>query len=173
MKTRMKALLVAAYGVIAAVLLASPFATDGRAVRAEVPDALSAARSQMVMISTAALDGLEQRVSYLEGVVASLTLASQHVRTYQLCISGDDGAETCLTKPQLDALLGNQAQLVQAAPQARHGGGGGSSLAGPQIAVTTARDPEPAASATTSETSNTEPETTGSIPTAPAPAKDE
>jgi hypothetical protein len=170
MKIRLKALLVAAYGVIAAVLLASPFAPGERAVRAQDFQALSAPRPEMVMISTAALDGLEQRVSYLEGVVASLTLASQHIRTYELCISGDDRAETCLTKPQLDALIASQAPVAAAAPQARHGAGGGSSLASANVAVTTARDPEPA---TTNEISSTEPESTGSIPSAPAPSKAE
>src|SRR5690242_7552555 len=160
MKTRIKAFLVTASGAIAAVLLASSFAPGGHAVRAQDFPALSAARPEMVLISTAALDGLEQRVSYLEGIVASLTLASQHIRTYQLCVSGDDGAETCLTKPQLDALLTNRAHVADAAPQARHGGGGGFSPASPQIAVTTARDPEPAAAAAANEISSTEPEST-------------
>jgi hypothetical protein len=172
MKTRMKAFLVATSGAIAAALLASSFAPGGRAARAEVPGALSAARPEMVMISTAALDGLEQRVSYLEEVVASLALASQHIRTYQLCVSGDDGAETCLAKPQFDALLANLSHIAVAAPQAAHGGGGGSSLASPTVAVTTARDPEPAATAAAHDNSKTDPESTGSIPPA-APAKDE
>jgi hypothetical protein len=83
-----------------------------RSVRAEVE--AHAARPDVVLISTAALDGLEQRVSYLEGIVASLTLSSQHIRTYQLCVSGDGGAETCLTKPELDALLTNQAYVAEA-----------------------------------------------------------
>jgi hypothetical protein len=168
----MKALLAAASGAIAAVLLVSSFAPGGRAVRAADFDALSAARPETVLISTAALDGLEQRVSYLEGIVASLTLASQHIRTYQLCVSGDDGAETCLTKPQLDALLADQAKLAQAAPHAAHGGGG-FSLANPSIAVTTARGPEPATTAAAEKIPNPEPEWTGSIAPAPAPAKDE
>jgi len=188
MKTRMKAFLVAMSGAIAAMLVASSFAPGGRAVSAEVPDALSAARPEMVMISTAALDGLEQRVSYLEEVVASLTLASHHISAYQLCISGDDGAETCLTKPQLDALLATQAHVAEAAPQAIHAGGGGSLqqaiLAGgggslpeaPKVAVTTPRKPEhpePAATAAADDISNADPESTGSIPLAAAPAKAE
>lgn len=171
MKTRIKALLVTASTAIAAMLLTSSFTPGARAVRAQDFQALSAPRPEMVLISTAALDGLEQRVTYLEGVVASLTLASQHIRTYQLCVSGDDGAETCLTKPRLDALLVNQARAATAAAQTIHGGGGGSSLASSQVAVTPARETEPAANA--DEISKTDPESTGSIGAAPAPAKEE
>jgi hypothetical protein len=110
MKTRMKFLLVTTSSAIAVALFALTFASVGaRTVRAERP---APTRPDTVLISTAALDGLEQRVTYLEGIVAALTLASQHISTYQLCVSGDSGAETCLTKPQLDALLASQAPVA-------------------------------------------------------------
>jgi hypothetical protein len=113
MKTRVKALLVTTVSAAAAAVLALSVGLGGaRSAGAEHPEGLAPARPDTVTISTAALDGLEQRVSYLEGIVASLTLASQHIRTYQLCVSGDSGPETCITKPQLDALLANQAHVA-------------------------------------------------------------
>jgi hypothetical protein len=144
---RMKALLVTTAGVIAAGLLASFFAAGGsNAVRAEHSEGLAAARPDMVLISAAALDGLDQRLSYLEGIVASLTLSSQHLTTYQLCVSGEGGEQTCLTKPQLDAMLADQIGLATAGNRAR---------------------------AARSGSWNAEPETTGSIPAAPVPVHEE
>jgi len=149
MKTRIKALLVTTAGAGAVALLALSAGLGGaRAVRAELPDTLATARPDTVLISTAALDGLEQRVSYLEGIVASLTLSSQHIKTYQLCVSGDSGTETCITQPQLEALLANHAYAVEAAQPAPHASAGASPPA-------------------------TEPEVTGSIPAPATPAKAE
>jgi ABC-type hemin transport system substrate-binding protein len=153
MKTRMKALLTAGAGAMTAALLASSFALGGAyGVSAQGPEALAAARPDTVVISAAALDGLEQRLTYLEGIVASLSLSSQHIRTYQLCVSGDGGAETCVTQPQLDALLANQAHVAASAQPAGH------AAAVPDAA---------------NETWKAEPESTGSISPALLPAINE
>jgi hypothetical protein len=165
----MKALLVVASSVIAAALLTFPFG-GARSVRAEDNAALAAARPDMVLISAAALDGLEQRVSYLEGVVASLTLASQHLTTYQLCISGDAGEETCITQPQLEALLAKEAYAAEARHPASRAADEGSPPAEEDIAVTTASNSAPKPTAVPDEISQPEPEATGSITTEYAPA---
>ena len=180
MKTRIKALLVTTSSAMAVALVALSFALGGaRAVRAEDPSALAAERPEMVLISAAALDRLEQRVSDLEGIVASLTLASQHVRTSELCISGENGEETCLTKPQLDALLGNHAPAVEIGQPTQVGGGSPAPATDPEkesekVVVTTGTEVEaPPVAADSHESPKSEPETTGSILPAAAPAEDE
>jgi hypothetical protein len=150
---RMKALLVTTAGVVAAGLLASFFASGGpAAVRAEHAQGFAAARPDTVLISGAALDGLDQRLSYLEGVVASLTVSSQHISTYQLCVSGEGGAETCLSRAQLDALLADQAHVHE------------------KVAV---GNPARAINAGSNDGWITEPESTGSIAPATVPAREE
>ena len=59
-----------------------------------------------------AMDGLDQRLSRLEESVAlfAATVSSQRVAARQLCVSDDSGAETCITKAQLDDLLKRVAQ---------------------------------------------------------------
>ena len=59
---------------------------------------------------------LEQHVIYLEETVNALTDSWQHIDTHRLCITDDSGAETCLTKPQLDALLVIQAKMTAIDP---------------------------------------------------------
>ena len=180
MKTRIKAMLVTASSAMAVALVALSFALGGaRTVRAEDPAALAAERPDMVLISAAALDRIEKRVSDLEGIVASLSLASQHVSTSKLCISGENGEETCLSKSQLDALLATPAPAAEIA-QPTHVGEGTSVPAtdtekeGEKVVVTTAGEPEPPPVAADShESSKGDPETTGSIPPAVAPAEDE
>jgi hypothetical protein len=181
MNKRMKALLVSTSSAMAVALVALSFALGGaRAVRAEDPAALAVERPDMVLISAAALDRLDQRVSDLEGIVASLTLASQHISTSRLCISGADGEETCLTKPQLDALLAIHAPAVEIA-EPTHGSSGSPVPAtdaekeNEKVVVTTASEPElPPVAADSQESPKSDPETTGSIaPPADAPAEDE
>jgi hypothetical protein len=182
MKTRMKPLLVSASGAIAVALLALSFTVGGaRTVRAEDDEALAAARPDMVLVSAKALEGLEQRVSYLEEIVASLTESSQRVSTRQLCVSDDSGAETCVTKAQLDALLTSQAHTAEADQPAPISGVEGTpsvkeqtaaaptSNSEPPVAAVPASNPVPSAPAGSNGSSLTEPESTGSISASTAP----
>src|SRR5262249_41808010 len=51
-----------------------------------------------------AMDVLVERIARLEESVAlfAATISSQRVATRQLCVQDETGAETCLTKAQLD-----------------------------------------------------------------------
>jgi hypothetical protein len=188
MKTRMKPLLVSASGAIMAALLAFSFTVgSSRSVRAEEGEALATARPDIVLISAKDLEGLEQRVSRLEGIVASLTEASQHVKTQQLCVYDDSGSETCVTKAQLDALLTIQAHRVEAArpiagaegtpsekeqsaavpPSEPPAGAVPTSNSEPPAPVMPTSNSEPSAAASSNGISPTEPESTGSISTPP------
>jgi hypothetical protein len=166
MRIRMKAILVSTSNAIAVALLAFPLMFGGAGVvRADDPEALATARPDMVLVSARTLDALEQRISYLEDTIASLTESSQRVSTHQLCVADDSGAETCLTKSQLDALLTGQPHAAEAAQPATPAGVELAPPANePAALVPTANNPElppPAAS-------NEEP--TGSISTGAGPA---
>jgi hypothetical protein len=174
----MKPLLVSASGAIVAALLAFSFTVGSpRSVRAEDGEALATARLDMVLISAKDLEGLEQRVFRLEGMVASLTEASQRVKTHQLCVYDDSGAETCITKAQLDALLTTQAHTAEVAKTAAVTDPEGTPSAKGQTAAVPPNNSEPPAAAVPTSKSEpsaptsldgvspTEPESTGSIST--------
>jgi len=119
MKTDMKRLFADTSGAIAAVLLVFSFAVGGsNAVRAEDSESLALSAQDTVLIPVKDLAALEQRVRYLEETVTALTESWQHINTHRLCVSDDSGAETCITKPQLDAFLASQAHVAQADPPA-------------------------------------------------------
>jgi hypothetical protein len=103
--------------IAAAAVLASWFTFGGsQVVRAEDPEIVSPHGQDMVLVPAKTVDALEQRVIFLEETVAALTESWQHVNTHRLCVSDDSGAETCIGKSQLDALLTQfaRAQINQA-----------------------------------------------------------
>jgi hypothetical protein len=69
-----------------------------------------------------AVQGLEERLRNLETSVAALTsgVRSQQVIVQELCLADSSGAQTCITKAQLDILmrLHVQAETVQPSPAA-------------------------------------------------------
>jgi hypothetical protein len=158
MRTDMKRLLADTSGVIAAVLLAFSFALGGsQAVRADESESLPLAVEDTVLVPVKDLQALEQRVIYLEETVNALTESWQHIDTHRLCVADDSGAETCLTKPQLDALLVIQAKMTAIDPPP--------AIVGVE-SVTVATVPEnsePAPSAVSIAQTDQEPEQTGSI----------
>jgi hypothetical protein len=95
---------------LAAAMLAFCLAFGSQAVRAEDSDNPSVPGQDMVLVPAKTVSELEQRVIYLEENVAALTESWQHINTHRLCVSDDSGAETCISKPQLDALLVQFAQ---------------------------------------------------------------
>jgi hypothetical protein len=70
----------------------------------------------MVLVPVKTIDALEQRVKYLEKSVADLTESWQHINTHRLCVSDDSGAETCITKAQLDSVLSKEAHAEISQP---------------------------------------------------------
>jgi hypothetical protein len=83
-----------------------------QAVRADDPETASFPGQEMVLVPAKSIDALEHRVVYLEETVASLSEKWQQISTHRLCVSDDTGAETCITKAQLDSFL-NQAPRAE------------------------------------------------------------
>jgi hypothetical protein len=165
MKTRVNTFLLRTSSAIAIALLTLSFAVGGsRAVRADDPESLSLPAQETVLMPVKDVQALEQRVIHLEEKVASLTEARQHFNTHQLCVSDDNGAETCITKTLLDALLIGQARATAASLTTAIVGEANTPLADTVAIATTADNSEPAPSAVPSEVSEgQEPEQTGSL----------
>jgi hypothetical protein len=162
MKAGTKALLVLTSSAVAAALLV---VTLGGAptVRAADSETLAAPAQEMVLVSAKSLEAMEKRIAYLEEAVNSLTESWQHIDTHRLCVGDDSGAETCLTKAQLDALLIQQAYRAEAARPAALVDDAGKVAEPEPAAVKTAESPEPPAGAVSNEVPQEEPEHTGSI----------
>jgi hypothetical protein len=65
-----------------------------------------------------AFNGLERRLTSLEGTLAlfASSFNSRHISTRELCVSDDSGAQTCITKAQLDAVLASMARAAAIEP---------------------------------------------------------
>ena len=106
MKTIRSRLLRSSAAVATAAMLAFWFTFGGsRIVRADDPDTTSSPVQEMVLVPAKSIDALEHRVIFLEETVAALSERWQHISTHRLCVSDDSGAETCITKAQLDSFL--------------------------------------------------------------------
>jgi hypothetical protein len=103
---------------IAAVAVLAFWFTFGASqiVRAEDSETLAPPAQDMVLMPVKTVETLEQRVIFLEETVEALTESWQHIDTHRLCVSDDGGAETCITKAQLDVLLTQLAQAKLSAP---------------------------------------------------------
>jgi hypothetical protein len=109
MKTMRSRFLNSSAAIAAAAMLAFWFTFGGpQVVRADDPESASFPGQKMVLVPAKSIDALEHRVIYLEETVAALSERWQHISTHRLCVSDDSGAETCITKAQLDSFL-NQA----------------------------------------------------------------
>ena len=132
---------------LAALTLA--FVFDGsRAVRAEDAEVLPPSLQEMIggpIMKT--VQGFEQRIASIEATVADFadSFTSRRIAAQLLCVSDQSGAQTCITKSQLDSLLGKlaQAEVVQPHPPVTVT----EAVAPPaELAkITTATDPTPAA----------------------------
>jgi hypothetical protein len=100
--------------VLAVPVLALSFTIGGpNAGRADNNDMLPHVLRDMVFSPIMnAVQGMQQRLSNLESSVAALSadVTSQRVASRQVCLADDSGAQTCITKAQLDTLLRVQAQ---------------------------------------------------------------
>jgi hypothetical protein len=114
MKTGKTSLLGRLSGALSIAMLALAFSIGGsNFVRAEDPEGVAPSLHEMVVVPLMkAIEGLEQRIANLEGSLSLMAVSfnSQRIATQQLCVADDSGAQTCITKAQLDALLKRIAQ---------------------------------------------------------------
>jgi hypothetical protein len=109
MKTISSRFLRSSAAVATAAVLAFLFTIGGPQVgRADDPETASSPGQEMVLVPAKSIDALELRVIHLEETVAALSQRWQQISAHRLCVSDDTGAETCITKAQLDSFL-NQA----------------------------------------------------------------
>jgi hypothetical protein len=82
----------------------------GSAVRAEDPATLPASVFEKIAA------GIEQRVADLQTSLAAFadSFTARRVAAQELCVGDGNGAQTCITKAQLDALLGGTVKTGQA-----------------------------------------------------------
>ena len=102
---------------VAALLLALSF--DGsRSARAADPDALTPLLETIVTPIITTVQGVERRLSSLEDTVGAFadSFTSRRVVAQMLCVSDESGAQTCITKDQLDSLLKRVAQAEISQP---------------------------------------------------------
>jgi hypothetical protein len=109
MKTMRSRFLRSSAAIATAAVLAFFFTFGSQVVRADDPETIAPPGQDMVLMPAKNIDVLEQRIKYLEESVAALTESWQHVNTHRLCVSDDSGAETCITKAQLDSFLSKEA----------------------------------------------------------------
>jgi hypothetical protein len=114
MKSRWNSLVVGSCNVFGLALLALSATAGGSAVRAGDPSVLE---SVVLEPFTKIVQGVEQRVADLEATIGALadSFSAKRVVAQQLCVADDGGAQTCITKAQLDALLKTAAHAGQTA----------------------------------------------------------
>jgi hypothetical protein len=107
---------------LALAVLAFAVSLDGsRAVRADDADDLTASLQEMIVDPIMkAVHGLDERLASLEGSVGGMAeaLNSRRVVARMLCVADESGAETCITKAQLDSLLSGVARAEIGRPSA-------------------------------------------------------
>ena len=166
MKTMMQCRSARPSAVAAAAALAFWFTFGGaQVVSAEDAQTSAPTGQDMVLVPVKTVETLEQRVIFLEETVAALTESWQHIDTHRMCISDDGGAETCITKAQLDVLLTTLAQAKISQPAVSQEAS--ASLPAEPLAVVATSESSPSAEAATVVGENLltdqAPEITGSV----------
>lgn len=110
MRSRWNCLVVGSCNVFGLALLVLSATGGGSAVRAEDPATLQSS----VLEKIAA--GIEQRVADLQASVAAFadSFTARRIAAQELCVGDGTGAQTCITKAQLDGLLRGALQTGQA-----------------------------------------------------------
>jgi hypothetical protein len=173
MKTSMKSPFVRPSAAVATAAALAFWFTFGGAqmVRAEDPETLSPPGQDMVLVPAKTINELQQRVIYLEETVAALTESWQHIDTHRLCVSDDGGAETCVTKAQLDLVLNQMAQAEISQPEVSQEAKASTPAEPVEIAATKEPSPtEPVDISARTELSPTEPAAIAST-TEPSPSE--
>jgi hypothetical protein len=116
MKSGWNSLVVGGCNVVGLALLALSVTAGGSAVRAagESASAESVALESFAKMASA----VEQRIAALETSVGAFahSLTATRVAARELCVADDSGAQTCITKAQLDLLLKQALQTAQITP---------------------------------------------------------
>ncbi len=151
-------------------VLAFAVSLDGsRAVRADDTDDLTASLQEMIVDPIMrAVHGLDQRLASLEASVGGMAeqLGSRRVVARVLCVADESGAETCITKAQLDSLLSGVARAEISRPTAALKEAKAVVAEQPGDAVITkdsARAPDLAGSVEEKSAADQEPEHTGTV----------
>src|SRR5258705_517965 len=108
------------YGLSTTLLVLS--LTSGvSAVGAESEDPGFSWRETLIIPIMSALHEAQDRLAGLETTVAlfPISFGSQQITTNELCVADDAGAQTCITKAQLDAVLKTMAQVATTEPRAK------------------------------------------------------
>jgi hypothetical protein len=94
----------------AALALAISFGSSGF-VRAGDPEVSAVSLQEIITPVVSAVMQLDQAVGSIRSAVDAFeeSFHSKRIATRELCISDESGAETCITKAQLDAFLKSQA----------------------------------------------------------------
>src|SRR6516225_11434326 len=109
MKSRWNSLMVGGCNVFGLALLALSATAGGSAVRAGDPSTLQSTVLEKIV------SGLEQQVANLEASMAAFadSFTTKRIAAQELCVADSSGAQTCITKAQLDTLLRGAMQLGQ------------------------------------------------------------
>src|SRR6266481_2349671 len=110
MKSKWNSLVIGGCNVFGLALLALSATAGGSAVRAEDPSTSQGNVLEKIVLT------IEQRVADLGASMAAFadSFTTKRIVTQELCVADGSGAQTCITKAQLDALLRGAAQVGQA-----------------------------------------------------------
>ncbi len=108
-------------GLSVAVLAVSVCLGASRTVRADDADDLTSSLQQMIVVPIMkSVHAVEERMASIEMSVNAMaeSFSSRRVVVQMLCVSDDNGAQTCITKAQLDSLLSRVARAEISLPSA-------------------------------------------------------
>jgi hypothetical protein len=154
-------------GLSMAVLTLSVSLDGSRSVRAEDADLKSSLQEMIVDPIIKTVQQLEQRLANVEVTVGSLaeSFTSRRVVAQLLCVSDESGAQTCITKAQLDSVLTRIAHAETSQPSVI-AAEAKTSPTEEVVEIVVAKDPAPAESAGADEEKSVtepEPEHTGTV----------
>jgi hypothetical protein len=158
-------------GLSIAVLALSVSLDGSRSVRAEDADLKSSLQEMIVDPIMKTIQGLEQRLTNVEATVGSLaeSFSSRLVVAQLLCVSDESGAQTCITKAQLDSLLIRIAHAESGQPSVI-AAEAKTSPSEEVVEIVVAKDPAPAAESAGADEEKSvtepEPEHTGTVQSA-------
>jgi hypothetical protein len=157
---------------MAALLLALSFESS-HAVRADDADAPAPSLQEMIVAPIMNnIQEIERRISGLEDSIGALadTFTSRRVVVHVLCVSDESGAQTCITKGQLDALLKTVAQTEASQPSDPAAGGvAQAEVAQPSDSAEISQPSNPASEANAQPPAESVEGITVTEPTPPAP----
>jgi hypothetical protein len=155
-------------GLSMAVLTLAVSLDGVRSVRAEdTGDLMSSLQEMIVDPIMKTVHGLEQRLTSAEATIGSFaeSFTSRRVAAQILCVSDETGAQTCITKAQLDSLLSVVAHAEISQPSVMPTEAKASPSEEP-IETVIVKDPAPAGAAEEKSVAEEESEHTGTVQTA-------